>query len=536
MSLLGQTIGNYRITRKLGEGGMGAVYLGEHPLIGKKVAIKVLREELAQKPDIVHRFFNEAKAVNDIGHQNIVDIVDFGRAKAAKGEVVYFIMEFLEGESLASRLQRVGVSFDETRHILRQACSALAASHAKKIVHRDLKPENIHLISRGRDASFVKILDFGIAKLHAEGGSSHQTRTGMVIGTPAYMSPEQCEGRGRIDHRSDVYSLGVVMYELLVGRVPFTGEGFGETLVAHMTQAPTPPTRLKPEITPELEAIVLHALEKDPARRFQSMDELAAALENPTQHLAGWQPKPRTKAPVGLYQGSTLIEEPEENVPIAVPVTRSEPNAPPATTLSGAASEISKKNATRGRRPSRPSRGSPRSLMIAGVVGLAVFVVGAAGLLWLRSPKPAASPTPTPPAHSAPAVPLPALAPVDIVSNPPGATVERGGQVLGATPLRLVLPANQAPFPVVVRAPDHAPKTVTVTPAEPMLRVELLKLPSAEALRANVPPPRSHLPPAHPPKPAHGNEKSDARSAPAGAEDPDTAIMPPSFVTPPGSK
>src|SRR5689334_10625528 len=139
MSLIGKSIGNYRITAKLGEGGMGAVYLGEHPLIGKRVAVKVLLEELASNEDIVNRFFHEAKAVNDIGHQNIVDIVDFGKApNDAGGEYVYFIMEFLDGESLSARLHRVGTSFPETLHIMAQCCSALAASHAKGIVHRDL--------------------------------------------------------------------------------------------------------------------------------------------------------------------------------------------------------------------------------------------------------------------------------------------------------------------------------------------------------------------------------------------------------------
>src|SRR5436305_4084384 len=216
MSLIGKSIGNYQIKAKLGEGGMGTVYLGEHPLIGKRVAVKVLLEELAAKEDIVSRFFNEAKAVNDIGHQNIVDIVDFGKVKNDHGgDVVYFIMEFLDGESLAARLRRTGLSFNETMHVMTQCCSALTASHAKGIVHRDLKPENIYLCPRGTDKNFVKILDFGIAKLTGDGGtSSHNTRTGLVIGTPAYMSPEQCEGKGFIAHRSDVYSLGVVTYEL----------------------------------------------------------------------------------------------------------------------------------------------------------------------------------------------------------------------------------------------------------------------------------------------------------------------------------
>src|SRR5438270_989781 len=144
MSLIGKSVGNYLIKAKLGEGGMGAVYLGEHPLIGKRVAVKVLLEELAAKEDIVQRFFNEAKAVHDIGHQNIVDIVDFGKMTSdVGGDVVYFIMEFLDGESLAARLRRTGLSFVETMHVMSQCCSALAASHKKGIVHRDLKPENI---------------------------------------------------------------------------------------------------------------------------------------------------------------------------------------------------------------------------------------------------------------------------------------------------------------------------------------------------------------------------------------------------------
>src|SRR5690242_1481880 len=293
MSLIGKNVGNYQIKSKLGEGGMGTVYLGEHPLIGKRVAVKVLLEELAAKEDIVSRFFNEAKAVNDIGHNNIVDIVDFGKMKNDFGQdIVYFIMEFLDGEALAARLRRTGLTFKETVHVMEQCCSALAASHAKGIVHRDLKPENIYLCPRGNDKNFVKILDFGIAKLTGDTGQSHKTRTGLVIGTPTYMSPEQCEGKGLIDHRSDVYSLGVVMYELLTGRVPFPGEGFGEILVAHLTKTPDPLRTLNPDISVEMEAIVLHAIEKDRNRRFQSMEEFEQALANPAQHFASYKQLP----------------------------------------------------------------------------------------------------------------------------------------------------------------------------------------------------------------------------------------------------
>ena len=166
MSLIGKRIGNYEIKAKLGEGGMGAVYLGEHPMIGKKVAIKVLLEELVSKEDIVQRFFNEAKAVNDIGHPNIIDVVDFGKIRGDNGvDVVYFIMEFLEGDSLSARLRSTGLSQQETIHVMKQCCSGLMASHKKGIIHRDLKPENIYLIKRGADKNFIKILDFGIAKL-----------------------------------------------------------------------------------------------------------------------------------------------------------------------------------------------------------------------------------------------------------------------------------------------------------------------------------------------------------------------------------
>jgi serine/threonine-protein kinase len=290
LSLIGKRIGNYDIQAKIGEGGMGMVYLGIHPQIGKRVAIKVLHEELSQKADVVSRFFTEARSVNDISHPNIVDIVDFGDVTVEGVVFKYIIMEFLDGESLAARIRREGVTIRETIHIIGQCASALSASHAKGVVHRDLKPENVYLCVRGPDRNYVKLLDFGIAKLTGDGSAamSSKTRTGMVIGTPAYMSPEQCEGRGQIDHRSDIYALGVVMYELLTGRVPFPGDGFGEVLVAHLTKEPEPPSRLNPNIPPEVEAIVMHCLRKDKAGRFQSMNEMFQALQDPVAHYQAW--------------------------------------------------------------------------------------------------------------------------------------------------------------------------------------------------------------------------------------------------------
>ncbi len=470
MSLIGKSIGNYLIKAKLGEGGMGAVYLGEHPLIGKRVAVKVLLEELASKEDIVQRFFNEAKAVNDIGHQNIVDIVDFGKMKSEQGgDIVYFIMEFLDGESLAARLRRTGLSFKETMHVMTQCCSALTASHAKGIVHRDLKPENIYLCPRGTDKNFIKILDFGIAKLTGDGAASSKTRTGLVIGTPSYMSPEQCEGKGLIDHRSDVYSLGVVMYELLTGRVPFPGEGFGEILVAHLTKTPEPPSQLNPDIRPEVEAIVMHSLEKDRNRRFQSMAEFAAAVEDPADHLAHWSQLPGYQAPAHTGNtGSTMMIGTDQPTvrgntggmgTVKGPMTGSGPRP---TTLSGAAAEMGGASGGRSRAP----------LFAA----LTLFVVAAGGAAWyFTRPKVPVDPTTTtasnnntttPQTHEVVAPPTaPAGITITINSTPAGAKVFRAGMSDpdGVTPFVIKAKKGDPSFDVQLRLEGYTSMTKTVT-------------------------------------------------------------------------
>ena len=188
-------------------------------------------------------------------------------------------MERLEGESLASRLRR-GLMPVAAVATCSLCCSALAASHAKHIVHRDLKPDNIFLCERGEDRSFVKLLDFGIAKLVGDAAVS-PTQTGQLIGTPAYMSPEQCGRGGPVDARSDVYSLGVVLYQMLVGKLPFPGPALMDMLSGHLLVAPPPPRSIAPDVPTDLEAVVLRTLEKDPAKRYQTMPELAAALGKP---------------------------------------------------------------------------------------------------------------------------------------------------------------------------------------------------------------------------------------------------------------
>jgi serine/threonine-protein kinase len=282
--LIGQTIGNYLVTQKLGEGGMGAVYLAEHPSIGKKVALKVLHSEFSTNQEVAQRFFHEAKAVNDIGHPNIVDIVDFGIIQAGTGreQLVYFIMEYLAGVTLSHVIRTESpLPPERALTIALQVADALSASHKCGIVHRDLKPDNIILLQRGRERDFVKLLDFGIAKL--TGGNamgSHRTRTGIVMGTPAYMSPEQCEGRDSVDLRTDVYALGIVIYEMLTGRVPFIGEGYGEILVQHLTQRPAPVSQFR-MLPAHVEVVVMKALEKRADMRYPTMEEFMRAMSDP---------------------------------------------------------------------------------------------------------------------------------------------------------------------------------------------------------------------------------------------------------------
>jgi serine/threonine protein kinase len=486
MSLIGKSVGNYLIKAKLGEGGMGAVYLGEHPLIGKRVAVKVLLEELSSKEDIVQRFFNEAKAVNDIGHQNIVDIVDFGKMKAETGsDIVYFIMEFLDGESLAARLRRTGLSFKETIHVMTQCCSALAASHAKGIVHRDLKPENIYLCPRGADKNFIKILDFGIAKLTGDTGQSHKTRTGLVIGTPTYMSPEQCEGKGLIDHRSDVYSLGVVMYELLTGRVPFPGDGFGEILVAHLTKTPEPPRQLNPDISPELEALVLHAIEKDRNRRFQSMAEFEAAVVDPAAHLAQFSSLPgyaggsastSNHGTMMLNQDQPTIRGPSQAMAtIKGPMTGTGPRP---TTLSGAASEVGGEVAKRSKAP-----------MIVVAIA-AVGILGVGGFVLFKGKGPETPPvvvvTP-PPVNDPPKPPRPKeeFVKISISSDPVGAKVYRAGkeEPEGVTPHDIKLKKGEPSFDIQVKLEGYKTETKSITSeVNKEVIVTLAKEPAAVAV------------------------------------------------------
>jgi len=277
--LIGRTIGSYTVVKQLGKGGMGSVYMGEHPVIGSRVAIKFLHPQYAHDDKIVDRFFNEARAVNVIGHDNILKILDLNITEDHRH---YFVMEFLHGRPLQSLVKPgVALPLDVAGPIVLQVCEALHAAHRKGIVHRDLKPDNVYLITHKGKKNFVKVVDFGIARVSDDAGvSTGKTQTGMVMGTPAYMSPEQGSGiTSKIDGRSDVYSLGVMMYQLATGKLPFPGSNFGEVLMGHLQLAPPPPRSTDPEIPVAYEAIILKCLQKQQEDRYQSMKELHDAVE-----------------------------------------------------------------------------------------------------------------------------------------------------------------------------------------------------------------------------------------------------------------
>ena len=330
--VIGTTVGSYRITAKLSVGGMGTVYKAEHTLIGKLAAVKILHPELCGNRDIVNRFFNEAKATTSINHPGIVDVFDYGYMESGHA---FLVMEFLDGMSLARRIRTRGkTSQGEAALLLRQVCSALAAAHAKGIVHRDLKPDNIYVIADADSpiGDRAKVLDFGIAKLTDIGLAGTATKTGAVMGTPTYMSPEQCRGTGNVDHRADLYSIGCIFYELVCGRPPFTNLGAGELIGAHLFVEPDKPTKHEPTLSPETEALILSLLSKDPTKRPQTATDLAQEFAT-LARLQGWQVT-QTTGPVSRQSAQSL----------ATPVPASNTEVMPAA--DGAGDDVDDSTAT----------------------------------------------------------------------------------------------------------------------------------------------------------------------------------------------
>jgi tRNA A-37 threonylcarbamoyl transferase component Bud32 len=296
----GQIIeGKYRIVRLIGEGGMGSVYEGENTFIKRRIAIKVLHAHSVSE-ETVRRFEREAQAAGCIGSDHILEVLDLG--SLGNGDR-FMVMEYLDGETLGARMSRGRMNPNDVLLIARQVLVGLRAAHAASIVHRDLKPDNIFILrEKAGRADFAKIIDFGISKFNALGGDMSMTRTGAVMGTPYYMSPEQAQGTQGIDGRSDVYSLGVILYEALAGSVPFDGDTFNELMFKIVLSNPRPLAQVAPNLDPRLIGLVERAMARDITLRFQSADDMIRALD---AYFSGEsaEPPPTVASPVAASPG-----------------------------------------------------------------------------------------------------------------------------------------------------------------------------------------------------------------------------------------
>ncbi len=268
----------YELLRLLGQGGMGAVYEARHTLIGKRLAVKFLHPQFAENSELVARFSREAQAAAAIGHRSIIDITDIGMAEDGS---VYLVMEFLEGQDFGSTIQKnCGIlPVEQVGYVTAQTLSALAAAHDAGIVHRDLKPDNIFLVTTGQALPDIKLLDFGISKMtHSGSPQDRLTKTGTMMGTPYYMAPEQAKGAKHIDHRVDIYAMGVIMYEALTGKVPFEAENTFALAYEILNAELVPLRSHRPDLSPEIEALVLKAVDRDMNGRFESAEEMLYAV------------------------------------------------------------------------------------------------------------------------------------------------------------------------------------------------------------------------------------------------------------------
>jgi tRNA A-37 threonylcarbamoyl transferase component Bud32 len=491
--LLGTTVaGRYKVIKLLGEGGMGQVYLAEHSAIEKRIALKVLRAEYAHKGEIVTRFQQEAISASRIKHPNVLDVFDFGQLENG---CFYLAMEFLEGNDLADELQRARqLTAARALPIAMQICRALSAAHSKGVVHRDMKPENVFLQRTGDGEEIVKIVDFGIAQLkpsneEAAAQSTHRrlTRTGMIFGTPEYMAPEQASGK-HADLRCDIYAVGIILFELFTGAVPFTGETFLGVLTKHLNEMPPSMRAVYPDlqISPELEGVVQRTLAKDPSYRYQTMNELAQALAGTPEGQyaglrgqysqvmgdgrgsvvpggAGQNPSPTAQQFVG---NPSMPRQPGSG-PELTDAARAAVTMPRQDTGVEARAETQLGGEAATRPPVKAGGGGALVLALLGVLaaggGTAAFFMHGASQPQLE-PSAQARPAAPPPAQVAPEPPaaapsVPAVAPpvpsvaapivpadvkLEVITDPPGATLMKNGfQVCDQTPCEVTATVNE---------------------------------------------------------------------------------------------
>ncbi len=479
-------IGSYALLDKIGEGGMGTVYRCEHTLLGRKAAIKILLPELSSNQDMVKRFFNEARAVTQIADPGIVQVFDFGYHTDGSA---FIVMELLEGESMDARLERLGrIGLIDCLRMMRMICTSLGAAHAKGIVHRDLKPDNIFIVGDPAvtGGERAKILDFGIAKLSADDPGQMKTRTGMLMGTPVYMSPEQCRGSGQIDHLSDIYSAACVMFTMLTGRPPFEGNGSGDLIAAHLREPP-PLAGARVPLPDIVDQILQQCLRKNPQERFQSMAELVQALGQAEQIAYRSASQPTIGVDIsGAFPASRHTPVPAGWPPTPTPAPAMRMATPPAgvpmnqpTTLSGASG-----HATASRR---------RGPVIVGVA-VGALAIGGIALAVVATRKNADKPDPTPPIAASVTLPvtsarsveatvdagtaapaLPAKVALQLDADVPGARVVFRRHV-NPTPFAIEIAPIDVVELVEVSAPNHKTERYWLTFDRPThLRAHLAK-------------------------------------------------------------
>jgi len=477
---LGITLdGRYLIERRVGEGGMGVVYAGRHKVIDKRVAIKVLRRDMANDDELNERFLQEARAASAIGNPHIVDISDFGRLPDGS---TYFVMELLDGQSLSDVLAQAKGPLPVPRlcHIAKQIAQGLAAAHAASIVHRDLKPDNVMLINRGTERDFAKILDFGIAKVGS--GTKKMTRAGSVFGTPHYMSPEQAAG-AVVDHQTDVYALGVILYEMASGKVPFDADNFMGILTQHMYKAPAPIRALVPEvdIPAGLEAIILKCLTKKPEGRYASMDELVADLAKLDRGVLP-DAVHEMMARSGGFNVPADYFRAAASMPVPVPATTSSaPKRWPLYAVIASATLVGMVGVVVvAKSPVSKAQPAPASVVPSGVPPIVSPPIPS------PAPGPSASVTALASAFALPTV----LREVLVSVVPSDATVTRNGTVLGQSPVALHLGEGEDAALVLDRK-GFKTKVVTVNASEPKqtFTLEALVTSPAAPVRTRIPTP-----------------------------------------------
>jgi serine/threonine-protein kinase len=471
---------------------MGVVYLAEHETTRERVAVKVVHPDRVADTTLLQRFLSEAEAVSRIDDPHIVRVTLCGRTQEGDS---FIAMELLDGQGLEELLRAEGqLAIPRALHIARQIASGLAAAHRHDIVHRDLKPDNIRLVTRGGKPDFVKILDFGIAKLIGSG----QTRTGALLGTPGYMAPESSKGSKHVDHRADIYALGCVLYRMVTGKPPFSGTDFAEVLAQHILEPPPPPAMLNPSISRSLEDVILRALAKRPDDRYESMAAFSAALAEPG--VAEVVPRALPSPPLPGDPSRSAVTVAESPSPPPAPLGEKPlfGLAPADHRRSGATTRLEDPS---GVPPSRRGRKLLVGALVAGTLALGVALVATAV----------------------------ALVKVQILTTPSGAAVWLDGVQRGATPVTLRPPRGGGPLALVLERPGYLTvRDVVIPSSDQTIRFVLVQEEAASQVGAGQPPPAEPEPESTPTLEAPPAPRK-AEIAPLGA----MSKAPPSKAPPP---